>query len=69
MDAQSEEEERDQRLDEIIGAYLEFADAGCAPQRDELLDHGDPRFPREVDFCGDSFQLFTADLASIALLR
>jgi serine/threonine protein kinase len=29
----------EQRFHEVLGAYLEFADAGCAPDRDEFLGH------------------------------
>src|SRR5437660_11483929 len=40
MDAHDEApDEREQRLNEVIAAYLEFADAGCAPDRGELLAH------------------------------
>src|SRR5260370_40498398 len=30
--------EREQRVNEVLGAYLELAEAGCAPPREDLLD-------------------------------
>ena len=40
MDAQQEgPDEVERRLCEVLGAYLEFADAGCAPEPDELVGH------------------------------
>jgi serine/threonine-protein kinase len=40
MDTQHEAlDEPEQRLYDVLGAYLEFADAGCAPERDDVMAH------------------------------
>src|ERR1043166_2137378 len=52
MDAQPELiEEGEQRLHEVLGAYLEFADAGCAPDPQDFVAH----YPELADGLRDFF--------------
>ena len=50
MDAQREElSEREQRINDVLGAYLEFADAGCAADRRKLIERY-PEFKTDLEF-------------------
>src|SRR5438067_1796724 len=61
MDAQADSaNEREERLNNVLVAYLEFADAGCAPDQDEMLR----RYP---DLADDLSEFFAAQ-GKVAIL-